>query len=134
MLGDALPKLPFLTMLDQYVYACIFYISFLIGQCCFVSWRHLTARPGSLFILDLTILLLIQLLYIVQRCRFQSRKAGSLATFPFSQYRGGLVALVQFDEKSQGAANVAKVTADEYAHQHMQRDYFEADVPCEWAK
>ena len=44
------------------------------------------------------------------------------------------MALVRYDEKNDGAADVAKVTADEYAHQLTQREYFEVAVPENWAK
>ena len=40
-----------------------------------------------------------------------------------------MVALVEYCDKKKSAADVAKVTEKEYAHQEMQTDYFEADVP-----
>lgn len=83
---------------------------------------------------DGVILALIVLLYCVQRCRFDERRNKRLKEFPFNKYKAGLMALVRYDEKNDGAADVAKVTADEYAHQLTQREYFEVAVPENWAK
>ena len=134
VLGDALPKLEYLTLMDQYVYACIIYIIMLIVQCCLISWLKLDGKMNAWLILDAVVLVLIVVIYCIQRCRLDSRRNKMLETYPFSKYKSGLMALVQYDVKKNSISNVAKVTADEYAHQVMKKEYFEVPVAKDWAE
>ena len=43
------------------------------------------------------------------------------------------MALVQYCEKNEGAANIEKVTADEYAHHKMTTLNFEVSIPKNWS-
>lgn len=63
VLSDALPKLEYLTLMDQYIYACIVYIVALIVQCCVVNGFKIETETTTLLIVDSLVLLLILICY-----------------------------------------------------------------------
>ena len=83
---------------------------------------------------DSIFLALIVIAYCIQRCRLDARRSACLKAYPFNKYKSGLMALVQYSEKNEGAADIKKVTAAEYAHQVMKKEYFEVPVPRDWAE
>ena len=134
VIGESIPKLPFMTVLDIYAYTCIVFVIAVIVQACVTADRQAAPTPKRLAAIDFLIWLIVHCAILASLCRLASSRRAQIDEFPLAKYRAGLVALVQYCEKNKTSADIKEVTAKEYAHQKMQTAFFSADVPEEWAK
>ena len=87
VVGEALPKLPFLTILDHYTFSCIFFVGILMIKACILSFVEIGLRENPtqvliIFGVDLAIWTLIHVAFLVRSIWAKCTGVKALWTFP----------------------------------------------------
>ena len=87
VVGEALPKLPFLTILDLYTFACILYVGVLMIKACILSFMHVGLRENAneilaIFAVDLMIWILIHVIFMIKSLLAKRESAHAVWQFP----------------------------------------------------
>ena len=100
VVGEALPKLPFLTILDIYTFSCILYVGVLMIKACILSFLGLGLRENAheilvIFAVDLLIWIAIHVAFSVKSLMAKRKSDARLQQFPGSilNYSQGTAAI-----------------------------------------
>lgn len=135
VIGEMLPKLSFLTVLDYYAYISMFFLVFIIFECVWLhaseprdkeekDKNHSFNRLLKIFLADLGLWVLIQIVFLCCMRRIKTLAEKEYTSFVAPKYPGGIVARVGY--------NINKA---QYSHHKViQPTFIAEDLPEEWSK
>ena len=143
VVGEALPKLPFLTILDIYTFSCILYVGVLMIKACILSFLGLGLRENAheilvIFAVDLLIWIAIHVAFSVKSLMAKRKSDARLQQFPGSilNYSQGTAAIATGMKVESASGDCVAELNNSCKDPEMGEEVYHTELPpnCDVAK